>query len=221
MDIFYAPSSVFARRANRDFWIPLLIITVLLGVIFLANRDLFDPIVEAEFARGIAKSAQGQKLTPDQVAAASKFALKFAPVTAFLAGPIAMLFIGFVVWIVGKFFDAKQTLNAAFVVGTFSYVPRIVEGIVNRVQGLIVDPASLDSRFSLSLGVGRFLNVDTTSPLLLGLVGRIDVFTIWVTVLIGIGIAVTGKVSRGRATLAAVIVWFAGALPTVLSALRQ
>jgi len=111
-------------------------------------------------------------------------------------------------------------MNAALIVATFSYVPRVVEGIVNRVQGLIVDPSSLDSRYSLSLGIGRFLNPDTTSPLLLGFVGRIDVFTIWITVLIAIGLAVTGKISRGRAAMAAAIVWVIGALPTLAGALR-
>ncbi len=29
MDIFYAPSAVYARRANKSFWVPLLIISVL------------------------------------------------------------------------------------------------------------------------------------------------------------------------------------------------
>jgi hypothetical protein len=129
--------------------------------------------------------------------------------------------IGFLIWLVGKFVDATQTLNAAIVVATFSYVPRIVEGIVARIQGLFVDPGSLDSRYSLSLGVGRFLDPDTTSPILLGLVGRIDLFTIWVTVLIGIGIAVTGKVSRTRGAIAAAVVWLLGALPSLAGALRQ
>src|SRR6476646_5939671 len=70
MDIFYAPSAVFARRANAGFCIPLLIISVLLGVIFFANRDLIDPIWEAEFARGMAKSAEAGKMTPEQIYAA-------------------------------------------------------------------------------------------------------------------------------------------------------
>jgi hypothetical protein len=216
MDIFYAPSSVFARRENANFWIPLLIIAVLLGVIFIANRDLYDPIGEAEFARAMAKRS-GQ-MTADQIEAARKFSVAAAPIFAFIGSPFAILFLGIVIWVVGKFFDAKQTLNAAIGVATFSYVPRVVEGIVNRVQGFIVDPASLTSRFSLSLGVGRFLDPDTTSPLLLGLVGRIDVFTIWITVLIAIGLAVTGKITRGRAAIAAAIVWLVGALPTVLPA---
>ena len=219
MDIFYSPSAVFARRENRDFWIPMLIVTVLLGAVFIANRDLIDPIMEAEFARAMAKSSQN--LTPDQLAAGRKIAGTFATVGAFVGAPIAILMIGFLIWIVGKFVDATQTLNAAIVVATFSYVPRVVEGVVNRIQGFMVDPSSLTSRYSLSLGVGRFLDPDTTSPILLGLVGRIDLFTIWITVLIGIGIAVTGKVSRARAAIAAAVVWLLGALPSLAGALRQ
>jgi hypothetical protein len=126
-----------------------------------------------------------------------------------------------VIWLVGKFFDAKESINAAIVVAVFSYVPRVVEGIVNRAQGLFVDPSSLTSRYSLSLGVGRFLDPDTTSPILLALVGRIDLFTIWVTVLIAIGLAVTGKISRAKAAIAAAVIWLLGALPAFATALRS
>jgi len=221
MDIFYAPSAVFARRANAGFWIPLLIISVLLGVIFFANRDLIDPIMEAEFARGMAKSAQAGKMTPEQMEAARKVTGTIGMIFAFVGPPIAMLLLGVVIWIVGKFFDAKQTMNAAIVVAVFSYVPRVVEGIVNRVEGLLIDTSNLNSRYSLTLGLGRFFDPDTASPILLGLVGRIDVFTIWVTVLVAIGLAVTGKISRGKAAIAAAIVWLVGALPTLASALRS
>ncbi len=221
MDIFYAPSAVFARRANASFWIPLLIISVLLGVIYFANRDLIDPIVEAEFARGMAKNAQAQQMTADQMATARKFAGTLGMIFAFIGPPIAMLLLGVVVWIVGKFFDAKQTMNAAIVVAVFSYVPRVIEGVVNRVEGLLIDTSNLNSRYSLTLGLGRFFDPDTASPILLGLVGRIDVFTIWITVLIAIGFAVTGKISRGKAAIAAAIVWVVGALPTLASALRS
>jgi hypothetical protein len=48
----------------------------------------------------------------------------------------------------------------------------------------------------------------------------VDVFTIWETVLLAIGLEVTGKVSKSNAYLAAAIVWFIGALPALLGALR-
>jgi hypothetical protein len=219
MDIFYAPSAVFARRETSSFWAPLLIVTVLIGLTFLANRDLMEPIMEAEMQRSM--EASGQQLTPEQMEAAQRFTTGFGAVTAFLFPPIAILIIGIVLWLVGKFFDARQTVNAAFVVAAFAYVPRVVEGILNRVQGLFVDPSTLDHRYSLSLGPGRVLDPDTTSALLIALVGRLDVFTIWVTVLLAIGLAVTGKISRGKAAIAAAIVWLVGALPTILPALRQ
>jgi len=219
MDIFYAPSKVFARRENASFWPPLLILAVLGALIFFANRDLMEPIMEAEMERSMA--ASGQQLTPEQMQAARSFTSVIAVVSAFVIPPLAMLLVGVVLWLVGKFFDARQTLNAAIVVAVFSFVPRVVEGIISRVQGLFVDPASLDSRFSLSIGPGRFLDPDTVSPILLAIVGRLDVFTIWVTVLLAIGLAVTGKISRGKAAIAAAIVWLVGALPTLAGALRQ
>jgi hypothetical protein len=221
MDIFYAPSAVYARRANKSFWVPLLIISLLVGVIFIANRDLLEPIMDAEMTRALEKNASGQQLTPEQMEAGRKFTGMFATVGAFLFTPFGILLLGLVVWLVGKFFDAKQTLNSAIVVATFAYVPRIVEGVVNRVQGLFIDTSSLNSRYSLSLGLGRFFDADTASPMLLALIGRIDVFTIWVTVLIAIGLAVTGKISRGSAAIAAAIVWLAGALPSVAGALSS
>jgi hypothetical protein len=219
MDIFYAPSSVFARRANASFWIPLLIVSVLLGVIFLANRDLIEPIIDAETSRALAKT--GQQLSADQIATMKKASGVIGTIGAFVGAPIGMLLLGVVIWLVGKFFDAKESINAAIVVAVFSYVPRVVEGIVNRAQGLFVDPSSLTSRYSLSLGVGRFLDPDTTSPILLALVGRIDLFTIWVTVLIAIGLAVTGKISRAKAAIAAAVIWLLGALPAFATALRS
>jgi ABC-type transport system involved in cytochrome c biogenesis permease component len=53
------------------------------------------------------------------------------------------------------------------------------------------------------------------------LLGRVDVFTIWVTVLLAIGLSVTGRIPRSRAAIAAVIVWICGALPQLLGAMRS
>jgi hypothetical protein len=222
MDIFYAPSSVFARRQHASFWIPFIIVSLLFGLVTFSNRDLFEGIMDAEFSRAMAKRAAsgGPQLTEDQMQAARRFTASIGTVGAFFIAPIGIFFVGLVTWLVGKFVDAKETLGAALVVATFAYVPRVVEGILARVQGLLIDTSSFNSRYSFSLGVGRFLDPDTTSPILLALVGRIDVFTIWVTVLLAIGLAVTGKISRGKAAIAGVIIWLIGGLPTIAQALQ-
>ena len=222
VDIFYAPSSVFERRRNSGFGIPMLVVTVLIGGIFLANSSAMQPIMDAEFTRQTAAMMkQNPNLTPEMMEKGRAIGETFQKIGAFIFLPIAMFLTGLSLWLVGKLFDAKQTLGAAIMVSSYSYVVRVLESAIGGVQLLLMDPASLNGRLKISLGIGRFLDPDTTSPLVLALLGRVDVFTIWLTVLLGIGLSVTGKIPRSKAMIAAVVVWFVGAIPLVLGALRQ
>jgi hypothetical protein len=219
LDIFYAPSSVFARRENGSFWIPLFVVCVAIGILFFVNSAVMEPIMNAEMARGIAAARSDPRMTPEAAAQMQSMGAMIGRVTAFIATPFVILCIALALWVTGKLVGARQSWHAALVVAAYAYVPKILESVLAGVQGFLVDPEELDGRFRLTLGVGRFLDPDTTSPVLVALLGRLDVFTIWVTVLLAIGLAVTGRVDRGRAALAGVIVWALGALPGVLPAL--
>jgi len=222
IDIFYAPAEVFARRINSGFFLPLVVVTVLIGLIFLATSSAMQSIMDAEFARGIAAAQKGNPtMTDAQLQAGKKIGETIAKIGAFVFMPIAIFFTGLFLWIVGKFFGAKQTLGAALMVAAYANVIKVLGAIIGAVEVLLLDTSSMNGVMRLSLGVGRFFDPDTTSPVLMALVGRIDVFTIWVTILLGIGLSVTGRISRSNAMLAAAIVWILGALPTLLPALRQ
>jgi hypothetical protein len=131
-----------------------------------------------------------------------------------------MFMTGTALWLIGKLVEARQSYGAALMVAAYAWVPRVVESVLHGLQGIVLDPSTLDGRFRVSLGVGRFLDPDSTPPALLALVGRIDVFTIWVTVLLAIGLSVTGGISRKRAAMVAPLIWAAGAIPVLLQALR-
>jgi hypothetical protein len=222
IDIFYAPSSVFRRRESGSVFIPLAVITVLCAAIFYLNSGTLQPIFDAEFDRGMATAMrQNPNLPPEAVEQMRGFAMRMQQVGMFIFMPLAMLGVGVTTWLVGKLVEAKQTLHAALVVGAYAYSPRILDSVQQGLQGLFIDPTELDGRFRLSLGVGRFLDPDMVSPLLLAVVGRLDVITIWITALVAIGLAVTGRISLGRAAIAAAIVWLAGGLPLILPALRS
>ena len=222
LDIFYAPASVFARRASSGFGIPMLVVTLLIGAIFMANMGVMQPIMDAEFTRATAAAMKkNPQITAEQMAQFRGMGEKFAAVFAFIGTPIAIFLVGVVLWLVGKLVDAKQTVGAALMVASYAYFPKVLAGIAAGVQGLLMDPASLTGQFKISLGIGRFFEPDMTSPVLLAIVGRLDVFTIWVTVLLAIGLSVTGAIPRRKAAIAGVIVWVAGALPGLLSALRS
>jgi hypothetical protein len=58
------------------------------------------------------------------------------------------------------------------------------------------------------------------SQVMLALASRVDLFTIWVTVLLAIGLHVVGKITRQQAGIVAGLTWVVGALPAVFGALR-
>lgn len=222
VDIFYAPSQVFARRVNSGFGVPMLVVTVLVAILAVVNSGVMQPIMDAEFARSTAAAMrQNPSLTPEMMAKGRAFGEGIAKFGALIFMPIGIFLTGLVLWLVGKIVDARETLAAAIMVAAYAYVPRVLEGVLAGVQGLLLDPSTLNGRFKLSLGVGRFLDPDTASPVALALLGRVDVFTIWVTVLLAIGLSVTGRIPRSRAAVAAAIVWLCGALPQLLTALRS
>jgi hypothetical protein len=220
LDIFYAPSSVFARRANGSFFIPMLVVTLVLGTLFLVNSRVTESIIDAEMQRRTAAAmAKDPRITPEKMAPMRTVLRTAAKVSGLIGVPLLMFVTGLMLFLVGKLFGATQTFRAALVVAAYAYVPKILEAVLAAIQGFFVDPAQLDGRFRLTIGLGRFLDPDTASPALIELLGRIDLFTIWVTVLLVIGLAVTGRISRGKAAMAGVVMWVIGALPGVIGGL--
>ena len=221
IDIFYAPAAVFARRAASGFGWPMLVVTVLVGVIFLADRGVIAPAFDADFTRGMAAAQrQNPNLTAEQMQVGKAFTEKFLPIIVFVGTPVAIFCVGLMLWVVGKMLDARQSFGAALMVASYAYVPKILGSIGMGILALVSSPESMNGMSRLTLGVAHFLDPDTTSPVLIAIAARVDVITIWVTVLLAIGLSVTGKIPRSRAAVGGVIVWVLGGLYTLLTALR-
>lgn len=80
---------------------------------------------------------------------------------------------------------------------------------------------ALDGQFSLSLGAARFLDPDTSSPRLLVFLRPLDLFSLWVSALIAIGLSVTGGITLGRAAIGAAAVSVVNVLPRLPGALSR
>jgi Yip1 domain len=219
--IFFAPSRVFAEWQNRGWVIPLIVLTVLVALLYYGGRPYLQPAIDAELTRqNAAMMRSNPQLTPDKMEAARGMQEKFAVVGVVLGVPIVVVVLGFTLWFVGRFVDSKQVLSTAFGVATFAYFPRLLGWVASGVIGFLRDPSHLTGLSSLTLGPGFFLDAGTASPLLIAIVTRLDIVTLWVTVLLAIGLHVTGKVPKGQAAMAAAVIWIIGALPGLFSALR-
>jgi hypothetical protein len=91
-------------------------------------------------------------------------------------------------------------------------MPRLIGSIAAGVQGLLMDSSRITSMSSLSLSAARFLDPDKTSPIIMALLGRLDLTVIWETILLAVGVAVIGRVSVGKAIAFGVTIWIVGSL---------
>ncbi len=221
VDIFYAPSSVFARRSDGKFGMPLLFLIVIGTVLFFLTKNAMQPIMDAEFTRQTAAAMRkNPNITAEQMASSRGFFEMLAPIFFAIVLTISVLGTGVILWLVGKLFDAKESVAAAIMVATYSEVPRLVQVLVNAAQALVMSPDKLNATNSVAFNLARFMDPDKTSPVLIALASRVDLFTIWITVLLAIGIHVVGKIPRQQAAIVAAITWVVGSLPPVLGALR-
>jgi hypothetical protein len=221
VDIFYAPSSVFARRSEGKFGMPMLFLVAVGTILFFLTKNATQPIMDAEFARRSAEMMrQNPNMTAEQLSSGRGFFDTFAPVFFAVGITMSIFGTGLVLWLVGKLFDAKESIAAAIMIATYSEVPRLVQILTNAAQGLVMSPESLNSMNSVGFNPARFMNPDTASPVLIALASRVDLFTIWITVLLAIGLHVLGRIPKQQAYIAAGITWLVGALPAVLGALR-
>lgn len=221
VDIFYAPSEVFARRREGKFGYALLFLTLAGVVLHFLTKNAMQPVMDAEFAfRSAEMMKANPQMTSEQLAAGRGFFEAFAPVIFAVLFPLSVIGTGLVLWGAGKLFDAKESVVAALMIATYSEVPRLVQFLVAAAQGLFMDPGNITSAHSVSLSLARFMDPVATAPVLLALASRVDVFTIWVTVLLAIGLHVVGRIPKQSAAIVAAITWLAGGLPVIIGALR-
>jgi hypothetical protein len=220
LEIFYAPTVVFTRRRETPaFGVALVVFVLVMFGLTFAFRGLMEPVFDVEINRSMAAAARNNpQMTPEAIEAGKAMAKKFVLPGVAVTLCILPLLVGLVFWVIGKLFDSKAEIGQVMMVATYAFFPRVIETIINAVQMLVLPEDGITSRFSLTLGVGRFL--DPSNMVLMAILGRLDVFTLWITFLLGTGMAVMGRIPKGRAYLAAALMWVVGGLPAILGALR-
>jgi hypothetical protein len=212
--VFTSPRALFEHLAERPTWLaPLL---VFLGVFALVFVILMDPVIVPE---QIARIEESGRPNGDQA-------------IAMMSGPFKWSFL-----VVGMFFITVATFVYAvwvFIVGSFvlggKFTYRQALSLVSHASLVLVPSALLGIPLALvtkkaevSFGPGAFFPVDQAE----GLGGRFlsytmfgfDIFRLWQTALIALGVAVMARISPP--SRAAVPVWILFLLVTILGALMQ
>lgn len=221
IDAFVAPAAMFSRRVGQSAVAPFLIVAALLVVLYYANFNAMSGIIDTEVDKAVAAALESNPEMDDAAIGQMRRVIEISTrYSGLVALPVVLLALGAVVFVSIKLLGGSGGYGTGLTIASFAYLPRVLESAGVAIQYLLLDPSELRSRFSYSFGIGRFLDPASTPEVLYNVLGRLDLITIWVTVLVAVGMTQMAKVERGKAIGGAIGLWVLGTLPAVLGALN-
>jgi hypothetical protein len=126
----------------------------------------------------------------------------------YISTPLLLLVFGLILWVVARMVGARLSLKQSVLVTTLAYIPRVLGLIAMTIQIAFMDTSNVTNMGQLTIGPARFMDVSTSKGY--AFATGFDLFAIWNVVLVGIGIAVIGKVAGARAAIGAAIIFLLG-----------
>ena len=222
IEIFYAPSRVFERRrANPKFWAAFFIFAIVFALGMWVMMRNYADVLDAQMSRQMdAAMAKNPQFTPEMAAKSRAFGQMMAPISGVLAGVIGTFILALGVWLVGKLFGAQANLRHGMVIATLASFPKIIDLLIAAVQAMAMGTAGVTNMMTAGPSLARFAP-EGASPVVVGLLSRLSIGTIWATILIAIGLHVIGRIDKGKAYGAAILLWLLGTGMAIFGAMRS
>lgn len=238
--VLIRPKQVFERAGGLS-TLAWALAALILSIAMLGRAFLTLPAQQAQATKQIraqlvamekdAASGKTPPLPPEVKADMKRSAQPEAPAGQLLVGnvlQVAWLWLGLalsglVITGLTKILGGKISYKTALVVLGLAFMPFVVGELIKTAATLATGSASLNEGMSsLVAGSNGTVPMGVGSILLFATLSRIDVFVIWSLVLLAVGVATVGGVSKSKGALVAglywVISWALVMAPTVVGA---
>lgn len=210
--VFIDPKKAFADIAARPGWI---VPIVLLVVAYLAFMYCFTTHVgwEHSMRQAMETNTRLQQMDPQQREAALQMQLKFAPIGAYVVGPIAIVVVALimagVLLMVCKMMGASIGFKQMFGISAYAMLPGLISSLLAIIVIFIKNPEDFNLQNPLAFNLGAFLEPPPNSAkALYSLATSIDLFSFWTIMLLAVGISVAAKkFPFSKALVAVVVPW--------------
>lgn len=206
--MFTSPGEVFADIGVKPTWVVLMVVLVVLGV---AAQTIITAHVDTEATIRARLEDRGRELSDAQienaVEQAEKFS-KFGPIIGLVIAPIAWVIMAAVFFVMLKLVGSESDYQRALSTTLHGYWPPTVVALVLTsilVQRIDKVPQNEIANV-VKANLGAFLSPDTPAWLA-GVASTLSIFNIWTVVLLIIGFAAVGKLSKGKAAAVALVPW--------------
>jgi len=218
--VLFSPKATFEDIVQKPTWVlPVVVFVVLslLGsIIFVQRVDWRDVI-----SQQMEKDPRAAQLSAEQKEQRIEMGAKFAPVFGYVGGVVAPVFILFVTCLLmwGAFSllgGISSGFGQSFSITAHAFMTSLVSAPIFVLVVLLKPRGSIDIENPIATNLAAFFP-EGTSKALLTLGKQIDVFTIWILLLLAIGFAAVNprKLKFGGAFGIAFGVWAAYVLVRV------
>lgn len=224
--VLFSPDATFASIAKRPDWVvPLLLITVLAfanGILISSRIDFGAPAREA--------MAQNKNMTQEQMDRAERMSVGMGKVAKFI-GPvitiIVLLIVAGVLLLGVRVMGGDGDFKQAFSVTCYAWLPNLIQALVLTIVVLAKGATAINPQTfpTMVRSSPAFLVDMKTQPMAFALLSSLDIFTIWVVILLIIGFAYVGRISKAKSAAIVISLWFVTVLfkliPAALQGLRN
>lgn len=206
--MFTSPGEVFSDIGVKPTW---LLVMAVLVILMVAAQAVIMPHVDTEATLRARLEARGRDLSEAQmenaIEQAEKFS-KFGPIITFVVGPIAWVIMAAVFFLMLKLVSSDADYPRAFSTTLHGYwPPTLVQLVLTAVLVQRVGKVPQDDlAHVVKANLGAFMSADAPAWLSAA-AGTISVFNIWIVILLIIGFAAVGKLSRGKAAAVVLVPW--------------
>lgn len=219
VDIFFSPAELFRRRAHESWAIPMVVVAVLSTIVYFGFPSVNRAFAEAQIAQMVAKRPELAERMAGQTPGAGIQNI-IGGVILPLAITLFVVLSAFFTWLAAKVTGVDLTWRRALLInawlgmiGVLAQLAVYVVAFLKVNQGEALHPLT-----DRSVGVAHFMNAESTNPVVLALLGRIDLFAFWTLLVMAIALTVVAAAPKAKAYATATIVWFAIALPFLVGA---
>lgn len=206
------PVAAFTDIAARPRWWPAALILIVVQVLFIhafSRRVGWESLIREQ----IESNSRLQELPAEQRERIIEQQSRFGAVTGYAGAFLGLVIVTLVSAALFKglfaIMDVTMAFRRAYAVTWYAMLPSVISGVLALVVMYSKEPADFDLRNPLAFNIGAYLDKGSAAKSVYSLAASVDLFSIWLVALLGIGYAAASqfRVSISKSICMVAVLW--------------
>ncbi len=191
--VFFSPGETFADIAQRPDFMGPLVLAMVVSIAF--SETLLAKIgMERIIRMSIERSGRASSMSADQMNQAVQQGAKIGGIITHVSGVLGpgiflLILAGIGILILVPVFGAKANFKTVFSVTCYAYLPAVLGHLITIPVMIFGDPETFNIQTPMPSNPGFFLDPQTASKALYAFASSVDIFTIWLLIVLSIGLS--------------------------------